>query len=278
MDNGVIYARFSSQSQNEQSPEAQVRICKEFAEGKDINIVNIYSDNVRTGTSDARPAFQRMIADAKSGAFQYIVVYMFDRFARNRRDSIMYKEMLKEEGIKVLSALEPIAGKLFCGHCGTEMVADGGTSKTGAQHHYYICKKRRGGKCDKKCENKDNLELYVTSCVKEFLSNPENAETAVNDVLEYYDKRTDEQNLKSITAKIAKIRQEVSELTDAFVKAKSVLLQNSIETKMAEYEVLLNDLETQKAQLELERGYKLTKKDLLVFIEELLKGDVNDKD
>ena len=55
-------------------------------------------------------------------------------------------------------------------------------------------------------------------------------------------------------------------------------MQNSIETKMAEYEVLLNDLETQKAQLELERGYKLTKKDLLVFIEELLKGDVNDKD
>lgn len=110
------------------------------------------------------------------------------------------------------------------------------------------------------------------------MSNPENAEIAVNDVLAYYDKRTDEQNLKSITAKIAKIRQEVSELTDAFVKAKSVLLQNSIETKMAEYEVLLNDLEMQKAQLELERGYKLTKKDLLVFIEELLKGDVNDKD
>lgn len=50
-----------------------------------------------------------MISDAKSGAFRYIIVYMFDRFARNRRDSIMYKEMLKEEGIKVLSALEPIA-------------------------------------------------------------------------------------------------------------------------------------------------------------------------
>ena len=114
-----------------------------------------------------------------------------------------------------------LTGKLFCGHCGTEMVADGGTSKTGAQHHYYICKKRRGGKCDKKRENKDNLELYVTACVKEFLSNPENAETAVNDVLAYYDKRTDEQNLKSITAKIAKMRQEVSELADAFVKAKS---------------------------------------------------------
>lgn len=57
MENGIIYARFSSQSQNEQSIEAQVRICKEFAESKDINIVNIYSDKARTGTNDARPAF-----------------------------------------------------------------------------------------------------------------------------------------------------------------------------------------------------------------------------
>ena len=47
---------------------------------------------------------------------------------------------------------------------------------------------------------------------------------------------------------------------------------------MAEYEVLLNDLETQKAQLEIERGYKITKQDLLTFKEEILKGDVTDKD
>lgn len=51
-----------------------------------------------------------IIADAKTGAFRYIIVYMFDRFARNRRDSIMYKEMLKDKyGVKVISALEPIA-------------------------------------------------------------------------------------------------------------------------------------------------------------------------
>lgn len=103
MENGIIYARFSSYGQNEQSIEAQVRICKEFAESKDIQIVNVYSDKAKTGTNDSRPAFQRMISDAQSGAFKYIIVYMFDRFARNRRDSIMYKEMLKEKfGIKVL--------------------------------------------------------------------------------------------------------------------------------------------------------------------------------
>ena len=51
-----------------------------------------------------------MVSDAQTGAFKYIIVYMFDRFARNRRDSVMYKEMLKEKyGIKVISALEPIS-------------------------------------------------------------------------------------------------------------------------------------------------------------------------
>ena len=110
MESCVIYARFSSHGQNEQSIEAQVRICKEFAESKGLKTVNIYNDKARTGTNDSRPEFQKMITDAQSGAFKYIIVYMFDRFARNRRDSIMYKEMLKEKyGIKVLSALEPIA-------------------------------------------------------------------------------------------------------------------------------------------------------------------------
>ena len=110
MNNCVIYARFSSRGQNEQSIETQVNICTELAQKNGYNVINVYSDKARTGTNDARPAFQRMIKDAESGAFQYVIVYMFDRFARNRRDSIIYKEMLKEKyGIRVLSALEPIA-------------------------------------------------------------------------------------------------------------------------------------------------------------------------
>ena len=452
MDTGIIYARFSSQSQNEQSIEAQIRICSEFAENKGIKIVNVYADKAKTGTNDHRPAFQKMISDAATGAFRYIIVYMFDRFARNRRDSVMYKEMLKEKyGIKVISALEPISedeggefyemflewnaekyskrlskrirdgldtsvangtfcggrvpygyylgieqstanpnkqvkrvaikqdeaeilkyvyeqydkgytkkeiadmlnkdgyrfngklfsvrsfdkwltnekytgefkfggrecnnmyptiiekglflrvqkrlnknkyvlggqetakvpylltGKVFCGECGTEMLADKGTGRNGTSHSYYTCKKKRKGECSKKRENKDNLEAYVTSCVVNFLKDKKNAEMAVDDVFAYYEKRTDTDNLKSITTRIANIQKEAEKLADAFIDAKSQLLKNKIETKMAEYEILLGDLEAQKAQLELERGYRINKKDLLDFIEDLLKGDVNDK-
>ena len=453
MNNCVIYARFSSYGQNEQSIEAQVRTCKEYADNKGIKTINIYTDKAKTGTNDARPAFQRMIKDAQSGAFQFIIVYMFDRFARNRRDSIMYKELLKEKyGIRVVSALEPIAedeggefyemflewnaekyskrlskrvkdgidinvangtfcgghllygytiilqpidgkpdkfikrisvnneeapiirfifesydkgiskkeiacelnrrgcrindkpftyktfdkwllnpkytgefyfggrlcknmypaiidkdlflrvqkrvaenkyvsggmatanvpylltGKLFCGHCGTKMIADGGTSRSGTKYYYYSCKKMKKHECRKRRENKDALEFYVTSCVVDFLSNKDNVDVIVTDVFNYYEKRTDEKNLKSIQKKIANVKKYVNELADAFVKAKSKLLQETIEKKMSEYEIMLNNLSEQQAKLELERGYRFTKQDLFDFINELLKGDKHDKD
>ncbi len=165
-----------------------------------------------------------------------------------------------------------LTGKLYCGHCGTKMIADGGTSKKGVKYYYYACKKKKDGECNKRRERKDLLEQLVVSYVVDFLSNKANMEIIADDVLAYYNKRTDDSNLKSINAKIATIQADVERLTDAYVTAKSVLLQNSIEKKMADYEVLLNDLYTQKVKLETERGYKLTKEDILEFVDGVLKS------
>lgn len=108
--NAVIYARYSSQGQNEQSIEGQIRICTEYAESQGYTVVKAYKDKARSGTNDHRPDFQKMIADADSGAFEQIIVYKFDRFARNRVDSIMYKAQLKKRyGIRVVSATEPVS-------------------------------------------------------------------------------------------------------------------------------------------------------------------------
>ena len=110
MKNAVIYARYSSQGQNEQSIEGQIRICTEYAESQGYTVVRVYTDKARSGTNDHRPDFQKMIADAESGAFEQIIVYKFDRFARNRVDSIMYKAQLKKRyGIRVVSATEPVS-------------------------------------------------------------------------------------------------------------------------------------------------------------------------
>ena len=106
----VLYIRYSCTGQNEQTVEGQIRICKEYAERLGYTVVGIYIDKAKTGTNDNRPDFQKMISQASSGAFQYILVYKFDRFARNRVDSMMYKARLKKDyGIRVLSATEPVS-------------------------------------------------------------------------------------------------------------------------------------------------------------------------
>ena len=109
MKNAVIYARYSPGSkQNYQSIEGQIRICTEYAESQGYTVVKAYKDKARSGTNDHRPDFQKMIADADSGAFEQIIVYKFDRFARNRYDSATYKAKLKKNGVRVLSAKENI--------------------------------------------------------------------------------------------------------------------------------------------------------------------------
>ncbi len=106
--NAVIYARFSSHSQTEQSIEGQLKTCYEFAKKNGYTIVGEYIDRAISGTTDARPDFLRMIDDSAKKGFQYVLVYQLDRFARNRYDSATYKAKLKKNGVRVLSARENI--------------------------------------------------------------------------------------------------------------------------------------------------------------------------
>lgn len=108
MKKAVIYARYSSDRQTEQSIEGQLRVCHEFAEKNDIAIIDEYIDRALSGTTDKRPAFQKMISDSSSQHFDYVIVYKLDRFARNRFDSAIYKSKLKQNGVRVLSAMEGI--------------------------------------------------------------------------------------------------------------------------------------------------------------------------
>ena len=104
----VIYARFSSHTQTEQSIEGQLRECYDYAKRHDLLIVGKYIDRALTGTTDKRPNFLQMIEDSKKKIFDYVLVYQLDRFARNRYDSANYKAKLKKNSVRVLSAKENI--------------------------------------------------------------------------------------------------------------------------------------------------------------------------
>lgn len=105
----VIYARYSSDNQREESIEGQLRDCKEYAKYNGINIVGTYIDRAMSAKTDNRPNFQKMIKDSAKRLFDTIIVWKLDRFARNRFDSAYYKNILKKNGVKVVSAKESIS-------------------------------------------------------------------------------------------------------------------------------------------------------------------------
>lgn len=104
----VIYARYSSNNQTEQSIEGQLRDNYAFAEREGYKVVGEYIDRAKSGTTDNRENFQRMIADAARRKFEVVIVWKLDRFARNRYDSAVYKRTLKKYNVRVVSCMERI--------------------------------------------------------------------------------------------------------------------------------------------------------------------------
>jgi len=73
MTKAVIYARYSSHNQREESIEGQIRECQDFAARNDITIVGEYIDRAISGKTDNRADFQRMIKDSERGHFQVVL-------------------------------------------------------------------------------------------------------------------------------------------------------------------------------------------------------------
>ena len=105
----VIYARYSSDNQREESIEGQIRECTAYAEKNDITIVKHYIDRAISAKTDNRPDFQRMIKDSGKKIFDVVLVWKLDRFARNRFDAVNYKYQLEKNGVHLVSAMEPIS-------------------------------------------------------------------------------------------------------------------------------------------------------------------------
>lgn len=441
MQRAVIYARYSSHGQNEQTIEGQIRVCRDYAQKQKLNIVNIYVDKHKTGTDVNRPQFQKMIADSASGSFDYVIVYMIDRFARNRYYSTIYNFQLSQNGVKLVSATENISeseegeffqmflewnaekystrlskrvkegvttsvtngtytggriifgytvkdkrvyinpdespvvqyifqqyadgvtkkdiaadvnakgwrfrgarwrardfdnllrnakytgefytggrlcvntfpaiidkplfekvqkrlgqnkyfsgafsakldyllqGKLYCGHCGASMVADGGTSRNGKKYHYYACtNKKKRHTCTKSNEHKDFLEWYATEQTVAYLSDPRRVDIIATDVIKYYELRTNTDEIKRISAERTKTKKEIDNAVNLMVSGVDAATVRVLDAKIKELSTLLSDLERHQAQLELEQGLKVTKRDIIAFVAEFIKGDLHNKD
>lgn len=95
----VIYARYSSHGQTEQSIDGQIAAAQKYAEGKGYTIIHIYADRAMTGRNDDREQFQKMLSDTATHQFGVILLWKIDRFGRNREESPLTVTAAKRTGL-----------------------------------------------------------------------------------------------------------------------------------------------------------------------------------
>lgn len=103
-----VYCRFSSHKQQELSIEGQLDVCREYAAKHGITVCGEYADRARSGRTENRAEFRRLIRDAVAGGVDLVLVWRYDRFFRNRAESALFRKQLDDAGVHLVSVTEYI--------------------------------------------------------------------------------------------------------------------------------------------------------------------------
>ncbi|MGN0649172.1 MAG: recombinase family protein [Oscillospiraceae bacterium] len=161
-----------------------------------------------------------------------------------------------------------LAGRLFCGECGEKMIAVGGTSQNGTQHHYYRCK-NRGKCCDKKAERKDFLEWYVTEQVLALLNMDEHKERLADKVIEAYKAGMETNRVDELQKQIRSVEQKLNNVADLLIERKTDMLLK----KYDELELQRSELIEQLNSAELAQAHIPTRAEIINWFGRLQKID-----
>lgn len=171
----VVYARYSSHNQGEQSIEGQLSEAHKYAASHGYTIVHEYVDRAKSGRTDNREQFQQMLKDTAKKQFDVIIVWKVDRFGRNREEITVNKCRCKKNGVRVEYIAETIPntpeGVIL------ESVLEGFAEYYSLQLSQNI---RRGiaesaEKCQ--CTGGNRPMGYLTGPDKKFILDPETAPT-----------------------------------------------------------------------------------------------------
>jgi site-specific DNA recombinase len=115
----VIYARFSSELQRDESIEDQVEVCRREAERQGWSVAKVYADRAQSGASRFRPQYQQMVADAERKQFDVLVCEALDRLGRKLADIADLYDRLSFSGVKIHTVTTGAVTQLHIGMLGT---------------------------------------------------------------------------------------------------------------------------------------------------------------
>jgi site-specific DNA recombinase len=120
----AIYARYSSDNQNDKSVEDQITLCRELCAREGLTVVAVFDDRAISGTSVAnRPGFQKMMQAAEARSFDVLVAEDVDRISRDQGDWHSSRKRFEFLGVaihtatgnvtKIDGALRALMGEMF---------------------------------------------------------------------------------------------------------------------------------------------------------------------
>ena len=173
--NAVVYARYSSHRQGEQSIEGQIAEAKKYAAAHGLTIIREYCDRAQTGRNDNREQFQLMLADAAKHAFDALIVWKTDRIGRNKEEIALNKYHLKKNGVKIHYIAETIPdtpeGIIL------EAVIEGMAAYYSEQLSQNIRRGQRASAAKAQSTGGNRPLGYKTDADKKFVIDPETAPT-----------------------------------------------------------------------------------------------------
>ncbi len=159
-----------------------------------------------------------------------------------------------------------LSGKLFCGHCGEKMIAVGGTSQNGEQHHYYKCKKKG---CEKKAERKDFLEWMVCQHVLDLLNMEGRKEILADKVIEAYKSTMEVDRVSELEKQLNSVKGRLNHVVDLLIEHKS----DALIEKMENLELQKSEIEEQLYSASLSARHIPTRANILEWFDKLKNVD-----
>ena len=170
-----------------------------------------------------------------------------------------------------------LTDKLFCGKCGSGMIGESGTSKTGAKHNYYSCsKKKRFRECDKKSIRQAIVEELVINATIDLLKDDELLEFLIENTWQYYQAQDESQEeLNALHRELEQTEKAISNLITAI---EAGILNDATKKRMAELEAQQKDLLAAIADREIAKGFHITREYVDFFFRQLRDRDYTDRE
>ena len=115
----VIYARYSSDNQRDASIEDQIRLCRKRVDREGYSLTEVYTDHAVSGATTLRPGYQKLLEDARNGAFDIVIAEALDRLSRDQEDVAGLYKQLSFAGVTLLTVAEGEINELQIGLKGT---------------------------------------------------------------------------------------------------------------------------------------------------------------